>query len=170
MRPGVRLGVDVGDVRVGLAACDPDALIATPVTTLRRDHATLSDLDQIVQEARSRLAIEVVVGLPRGLSGVDGMASDHARRYAKSLCQCLAGVPVRLWDERLSTVDAHRRQRMSGLPTHRHRESIDQAAAVLILQSALDAERATGSPGGEVVGARKPRHRSGKSDHQGRQP
>ncbi len=170
MRPGVRLGVDVGEVRVGLAACDPDALIATPVRTLRRDDVSMSDLDQIVEEARARSAIEVVMGLPRGLSGVDGVASERARRYARSLCQCLAGVPVRLWDERLSTVDAHRGLRVSGVPTHRHRESVDQAAAVLILQSALDAERATGSPGGEVVALRKPRHRSGTSDHQGRQP
>ncbi|MGB5951253.1 MAG: Holliday junction resolvase RuvX [Ornithinimicrobium sp.] len=162
MRPGVRLGVDVGEVRIGLAASDPGALIATPVATVIRDRDTLSDLERIADEAHTRGVVEVVVGLPKGLSGDEGVAAGHARSYAKSLCQRLSGVSVRLWDERLSTVDAHRGLRMSGLPTHRHRDSVDQVAAVLILQAALDAERATGSPGGEVVTARKARHRGGR--------
>ncbi|CAN5381504.1 Holliday junction resolvase RuvX [soil metagenome] len=170
MRLGVRLGVDVGEARVGLAACDPDALIATPVATLRRDSKGHSDIEEIAREAGVRSAVEIVIGLPRGLSGVDGIAAEHARGYAKALRRRLPGVPVRLWDERLSTVDAHRGLRMSGVPTRRHRESVDQLAAVLILQSALDAERATGSPGGEIVGARKPRHRTGSNSDQGRQP
>lgn len=169
IRPGVRLGVDVGQARVGLATCDPQALIATPVQTLARDRTDLADIDAIVAQAHDRSAIEVVVGLPRSLSGVEGAAAGHARAYAAALHEALAGLPVRMWDERLTTVDAHRGLRASGVPGRRHRESVDQVAAVLILQSALDAERVSGSPAGEVVGRRKTRHRRTPQPTEGRQ-
>lgn len=168
-RHGVRLGVDVGEVRVGLAVSDPAGMLALPVATLVRDATGGEDLETIVREVLDRSAIEVVVGLPRTLSGAEGVAAQRARGYARDLHGRLSGVPVRLWDERLTTVDAHRALRESGVAGRRQRQSVDQAAAVLILQSALDAERATGRPPGQSVGGRKPRAtRPGRPD-EGRQ-
>ncbi len=169
IRPGVRMGVDVGEVRVGLAASDPAGMLAFPVQTLDRDLATGSDLDLVAEMAAGRAVVEVIVGLPRSLSGVEGVAAQHARRYAAELHRRLASVPVRLWDERLSTVDGHRVLRESGVPGRQQRAKIDQAAAVLILQSALDAERHTGRPPGTALRERKPRTPgSGRTD-EGRQ-
>ncbi|MGB7425069.1 MAG: Holliday junction resolvase RuvX [Ornithinimicrobium sp.] len=157
IRRGARLGIDVGEVRVGVAVSDPDGLIATPVATLSRDHGGSSDLEAIVAHAQDRAALEVIVGLPTSMNGTEGPAARAAREYAATLSRGLNGITVRLWDERLTTVDAHRRLASSGVPGRRQRRSVDQVAAVLILQAALDAERSTGAPGGEVVGGRKPR-------------
>ncbi len=154
-RRGVRLGVDVGAVRVGLAASDPHGVLATPVETLRRDLTDGSDLDRIVAEVREREAVDVYVGLPRSLSGAEGPAAAAAREYAGLLVERLraAGsqVPVRLVDERLSTVAAHRSLRESGVAGRKQRAVVDQVAAVVLLQAALDAERASGAPSGERV-------------------
>jgi len=169
MRPGVRLGVDVGSVRVGLAVSDPEGRLASPAGTLTRQAHTGADLEQVVARARQHDALEVVVGLPRSLSGEEGMAATVARDYARSLQRSLGETPVRLWDERLTTVDAHRQLRESGVASRRQRDSVDQAAAVLILQAAMDAERNTGAPGGEVVTRRKPRRRAASHRQQGRQ-
>ncbi len=147
---GPRLGVDVGSVRVGLAASDPDGLIATPVATLPRG---TGDLATIVDEVRERGARTVYVGLPRHLSGAEGASASAARAYALALARAVAPVQVRLVDERMSTVSAHRALAASGRPGRRHRSVVDQAAAVVILQDALDAERATGRRPGERVGA-----------------
>ena len=108
-------------------------------------------------------AIEVVVGLPRSLDGSEGPAAAKAREWATHLRSALQdapidNTPVRLVDERLTTVDAHRGLRDSGVAGRRHRDVVDQAAAVLILQTALDTERATGRPPGERVG--RPRRRT----------
>lgn len=155
--PGVLLGVDVGEARVGLAASDPLGLLAHPVATLARDHEGGSDLERIREECAERGAEAVVVGLPRSLSGGEGVAAERARRYAEALQRRL-DVPVRLWDERLTTVDAHRNLRASGVSGRAQRGVVDQAAAVLILQSALDAAR-SGRPAGTPLKARKPRTR-----------
>lgn len=154
---GVLLGVDVGQVRVGLAASDGIGLLAHPVETVRRDEELRTDLDRIAEEVRGRSAVAVVVGLPISLSGQEGSAASRARRYAVALQRRLE-VPVLLRDERLSTVDAHRALRESGVPGRDQRGVVDQAAAVVILQSALDARRA-GSPAGVPVKTRKPRTR-----------
>jgi putative holliday junction resolvase len=154
---GPRLGVDVGSVRVGLAASDPDGLIATPVETLARDTRKPSagqlsrDIAQIVHEVRERRAQCVYVGLPRHLSGAEGASSEAARAYAVWLAQAVAPVMVRMVDERMSTVSAHQALQASGRSGRRHRQVVDQAAAVVILQYALDAERATGRRPGEPV-------------------
>jgi putative Holliday junction resolvase len=147
MRTGVRLGVDVGSVRVGVASCDPAGLIATPVETLRRGRTDVTALARLVTE---RDAIEVVVGLPTSLSGRAGPAAAAVEAYAGELAGRL-GVPVRLVDERFSTVDAQRGLHASGVDTRRGRGVIDQAAAVIILQSALDAERSSGTAPGRLV-------------------
>lgn len=159
MDPGVRLGVDVGEARVGLAASDPSGLLATPVATLARDREGRSDVDAIAREAAGRSAVRLYVGLPLGLAGGEGLASRRARDYADLLHLRLPGVPVHLVDERLTTVDAHRALHDSGLRAREHRARVDQAAAVLILQAALDAERTTGRPAGRLLGGRRPRAR-----------
>jgi putative Holliday junction resolvase len=147
----VRLGVDVGSVRIGVAACDPAGLIATPVVTLRRGRGDLAELARLAAE---HAAVEVVVGLPRTLAGREGRAAAEAVAFAERLAEALGSTPVRLVDERLSTVGAQRDLRASGVGSRRGRSVVDQAAAVIILQSALDEERATGiAPGRQVEAA-----------------
>ncbi|MBO0829216.1 MAG: Holliday junction resolvase RuvX [Streptosporangiales bacterium] len=148
VRHGVRLGVDVGSVRVGVAACDPDGVLATPVVTLSRD---AGDLDALADLATERDALEVVVGLPTSLSGREGPAALAAREYATRVAARVAPVPVRLVDERLSTVTAEHGLRVAGVGGRSRRKVVDQMAAVVILQSALDAERRIGDPPGQIV-------------------
>jgi putative Holliday junction resolvase len=159
VRGGVRLGVDVGSVRVGLASSDPSGLLASPVETVPRDATRArTDLTRIAEVARDLDAVEVVVGLPRHLSGVEGEAARLARGYAADLARVLDPIPVRLVDERLTTVESHRRLRESGVAGRSQRGIVDQTAAVLILQSALDGERASGhAPGSRVDPLRRPR-------------
>lgn len=148
---GARLGVDVGDVRVGLARSDLDGMIATPVETLERGTA----LAHVVAEARDLEARVIMVGLPRSLDGSEGAAAQKARAFAGELSAALADtdedVEVRMIDERLSTVTAHQALHRSGRKGRKHRAVVDQVAAVMILQQALDAERATGARAGERV-------------------
>lgn len=150
MRRGRRLAVDVGEARIGVAASDPDGLLATPVETVPgRD----------VTGARRRLAelvteyepLEVVVGLPRSLNGREGPAAAKTRTFAEQLARAIAPVPVRMVDERLSTVTAAQGMRASGVSAKKGRARIDQAAAVVILQSALETERTSGRPPGQCV-------------------
>ncbi len=152
VRRGVRVGVDVGSVRVGVAASDPDGVLATPVATLAREPEG-GDLDEIAALGRRRGAVEVVVGLPRSLTGREGPAATAARAYAAELARRVAPVPVRLVDERFTTSEAEQALRRSGARggARRRRTVLDQVAAVLILQAALDAERASGSPPGEAL-------------------
>jgi putative Holliday junction resolvase len=152
VRPGVRIGVDVGTVRIGLAASDPAGLIASPVETVRRGKGDLARIARIVAE---REAGEVVIGLPRSLSGHEGPAAQAARDFAVRMGKLIPLVPVRLVDERLSTVSAERGLRDAGVGGRRGRSVVDQAAAVVILQGALDAERASGAPPGQIVQAER---------------
>ncbi len=148
---GVRIGVDVGSVRVGVAASDPDGLIATPVETVPRGDTVDGGVARIVEIVEERSAAVVYVGLPKHLSGRDGSASQAARTYGEHLARAVAPVPVQLIDERMSTVTAHRAMRASGRPGRRQRAVVDQAAAVVILQSALEAEQASGHRAGELL-------------------
>jgi putative Holliday junction resolvase len=138
-------------VRVGVARSDPSGILATPVETLRRDVRAASDVSRLAQLVQEWEVMEVVVGLPLGLSGRAGAAAEAARGYAGAVAQAVAPVPVRLVDERLSTVTATTALRGAGVAGRRHRSVVDQAAAVVILQSALDAERASGHAPGSVV-------------------
>jgi putative Holliday junction resolvase len=147
----VRLGVDVGSVRVGLAACDPAGVLASPVETVPRDQRGDADLRRIAELAADREVIEIVVGLPLSLSGKAGPAAATASDYAVRLAATAKPIPVRLVDERLTTVSAHGKLASAGLGSRARRAVVDQAAAVIILQSALDTERATGRPPGEIV-------------------
>ena len=148
---GPRLGVDLGSVRVGVAVSDPDGIIATPVETVPRDHEHAADVERLVEIVRERGAEVVYMGLPRHLSGAEGSASGLVRTYSVGLARAVAPVPVRLVDERMSTVTAHQALYASGRSGRRHRTVVDQAAAVVILQSAMDAERAAGVRAGELV-------------------
>ncbi|GHF87965.1 Holliday junction resolvase RuvX [Streptomyces thermodiastaticus] len=150
MRRGRRLAIDVGDARIGVASCDPDGILATPVETVpgRDVPAAHRRLTQLVEEYEP---IEVVVGLPRSLKGGEGPAAAKARAFAGELAKNIAPVPVRLVDERMTTVSASQGLRASGVNARKGRSVIDQAAAVVILQQALESERVSGSAPGEGV-------------------
>lgn len=141
---GVRLGVDVGTVRVGVAECDPDGILATPVVTLARDTQAWRDLDEIVALVAERRAVEVVVGLPRTLRGRESASARDARDYAAALAPRIAPVPVVLVDERLTSVQANRILTERRVPGRSRRAVVDQIAAVQILQTRLDALRQRG--------------------------
>ncbi|MFC9430616.1 Holliday junction resolvase RuvX [Streptomyces sp. NPDC056987] len=150
MRRGRRLAIDVGDARIGVASCDPDGILATPVETVpgRDVPAAHRRLRQLVEEYEP---VEVLVGLPRSLNGGEGPAAAKVRVFAQELARGVTPVPVRLVDERMSTVTASQGLRASGVKSKKGRSVIDQVAAVVILQSALEAERVSGNPPGESV-------------------
>lgn len=150
----MRLAVDVGEARVGLAASDPDALVASPVMTLRRDRNRGSDLQMVVRIARDRRAQVIYVGLPLSLSGAETPSTEKARAYAEALADRLAETTdpeVRLVDERLTTVSAAAKMRAAGVESKDQRASIDQAAAVEILQHALQTRSSMGREPGTAV-------------------
>jgi putative Holliday junction resolvase len=148
VRFGTRLGIDPGDARIGVARSDPSGFLATPVETVRTGRGDVRRLAQLVTELE---AVEVVVGLPRSLSGTEGPAAVKAREFAARLARRVAPTPVRLCDERLTTVSAESILRDQGRHGARRRAVVDQAAAVLILQTALDTERSSGRAPGEIV-------------------
>jgi putative Holliday junction resolvase len=150
-RPGVRLGIDVGKARIGVARCDPHGMLATPLETVAR-RSDGSDVARIVELAVEAGAIEILVGLPLALSGRATASTDDAAGFAARLASA-AGVGVRLVDERLSTVSAHSALRASGRSQKSSRTIVDQVAAVVILQQALDSERSTGRLPGAPVDA-----------------
>lgn len=152
MRHGVRLGIDPGDARIGVARSDPSGFLASPVETVRRGKGDLARIAQILAaEAEESTVIEVVVGLPRSLSGGEGPAAAKVREFAAGLSRRVAPVPVRLVDERMTTVSAEAMLRDQGRKGGKRRAVVDQAAAVLILQHALDTERTTGNAPGEIL-------------------
>lgn len=134
------LGLDLGEKRIGVALSDSDGRLATPYEVVLRtgdrgrDHARLAAL---VVETEADL---VVIGLPLSLDGTVGVAASRAEHEAAELRRVL-GVEVVTWDERLSTVEAERRLRATGLSGQRRRRVVDQVAATVILQSWLDADR-----------------------------
>ncbi|MGW9586615.1 Holliday junction resolvase RuvX [Microbacterium sp. NPDC055455] len=146
-RRGTRLGVDVGKARVGVAKCDPDGLLATPVETVPRDDGSVA---RVIALADEHGAFEVLVGLPLNMRGEDTASTRDAREFAAALAAASA-LPVRLVDERLSTVSAHAALRSSGRSQRSSRTIIDQVAAVVLLQQALDVEKSTGRPPGITV-------------------
>ncbi|CAN5329581.1 Holliday junction resolvase RuvX [soil metagenome] len=143
----MRLGVDVGKARIGIARSDPHGMLATPVETVPRG---AGDLDRIAALADEFDPLEVIVGLPIALSGGETASTGDARDFASRIAAVVAR-PVRLVDERLSTVSAQSALRASGRNTRNSRSVIDQVAAVIILQHALDFERSADTPPGAVV-------------------
>ncbi|WP_085475986.1 Holliday junction resolvase RuvX [Rathayibacter oskolensis] len=146
-RFGVRLGIDVGRSRIGVARSDADGLLALPVETVARA-TDGSDVARIAAIAEEYAAVALVVGLPLSLSGGGTASTDDAREFAGRLEAAVPSAPVRLVDERLSTVTAQSALHLSGRSTRGSRSVIDQIAAVVILQHAIDSERSSGSPAG----------------------
>jgi putative Holliday junction resolvase len=146
--------LDIGDARIGVASSDPHGILATPVETVR---VGPGDLDRIVSLVAELDAFEIVIGLPRSLSGGEGPAAVKVRETAALVAARLAaansgqGVGVRLVDERFTTVTAERMLRERGKKGSKRRAVVDQAAAVVILQHALDFERETGDPPGRPL-------------------
>ena len=149
MRHGVRIGIDVGTVRIGVAQSDPSGLLASPVKTVLR--ADDDFLDQLVECVTDSAAIEVVVGLPLSMSGSVSSSTEDALAVAREL-QKFISAEVRLIDERLTTVAALGAVKASGKSQKSSRSFIDQVAAVSILNAALDGERLTGRPPGKPLG------------------
>ena len=159
MRTGVRLGIDPGDARIGVAKSDPTGFLATPVETVKRGRGDVQRLQAILREIEEESTLlEVVVGLPRSLKGGENPATAKVREFAASLARRIAPTPVRLVDERLTTVSAEAMLRDRGRKGQDRRSVVDQAAAVFILQHALDTERASGQAPGELVALEGDKH------------
>jgi putative Holliday junction resolvase len=137
-------------VRIGVARCDADGRLASPLVTVPRGDG---DLDRIAALAQADGVIEIILGLPVALSGREGTAAASVREFAARLARRVSPVPVRLVDERFTTVIAHDTLREGGSDTRRRRPRVDTVAAALLLQGALDLERSTGRPAGELVGS-----------------
>lgn len=148
MRPGVRIGLDPGDARIGVARSDITGFLATPLETVKRGKGDVARIRKIVAAEE---AVEVIVGLPRSLKGSEGPAAAKVREFTDVLARRVAPVPVRLVDERLTTVSAEAILREQGRKGQNRRAVVDMAAAVVILQTALDTERGSGKAPGELV-------------------
>jgi putative Holliday junction resolvase len=157
---GVKLGIDVGTVRVGVAICDRDSILATPYKTLDRNARKNSDIRVIANLVAERGAVQVIVGLPRTMKGEEHASARMATEYAGLLAAELAArglaVPVNLVDERLSSVSAHRSLHEAGMSSRDHRKIVDQVAAAGILQHAIDMQKARGADVGRRVAAPSP--------------
>jgi putative Holliday junction resolvase len=136
--PGRVLGLDLGDVRIGVAISDPERRLAVPLGTVRT--GAPSDLKAIAELVREHGVGLVVVGHPLLLSGEPGSRARHAEAFAGAL-RAVLGIPVVLHDERLSTVEADRALREAGADGRRRRRSVDRSAATVILQAYLDGRR-----------------------------
>jgi putative Holliday junction resolvase len=147
VREGVRVGVDVGTVRIGVARSDLHGVLATPVETVPRG---TGDVERILAIATEVGALELIVGLPLSLSGAHTASTADAIGFAERLATA-TDLAVRLVDERLTTVSASSALRASGRSSKQSRSVIDQVAAVIIVQHALDFERAAGTPPGEIA-------------------
>jgi putative holliday junction resolvase len=146
VREGIRLGIDVGQARVGVARSDPRGTMAVPVATLARVTALL----EIAELAVEYEPLEIVVGLPINLQGERTPSTDDAEAFAREI-EALGVAPVRMVDERLSTVSATSALQSAGRSTRSHRSVVDQVAAVILLQHTLDSERSQGVAGGYVL-------------------
>lgn len=148
---GVRLALDIGSVRIGVAKCDREGILATPLVTIAAGPEALSEILDLVREYE---AICIYVGKPISLAGKDTASTLSALEFASRLAALLmeTSVSVRLIDERLSTVSAQRGMHEVGRNIKQSRDAIDQAAAVVILEHALASERnSDGLVGEEVI-------------------
>ncbi len=134
MVAGVRIACDVGTARIGMARCDAGGVLAVPLDAVPAGPDACGAVAAI---AASFDAVEIIVGLPLRLDGTEGPAASHARAWADDLAAHVA-MPVRLVDERLTTVEAQRGLHAAGRTTRTSRSVIDSASAVILLQSVLD--------------------------------
>jgi len=138
------MGLDVGDRRIGVAVSDPLGLTAQPILTLVRTNRR-QDMKSLKRLLRKYTCVEIVVGNPLYMSGDQSPQAAKAQAFAGILRE-ETGLPVHLWDERLTTTEAHRHLHAAGRAAPDHRAVVDQVAAVLILQSFLDARHAHEKP------------------------
>jgi putative Holliday junction resolvase len=136
------MGIDAGERRVGVALSDETRLLATPVSVLDRGRGLAPVLDQLSDLARREAVVEIIVGLPLNADGSRGTQARRAAEFAR-VAERVLGLPVQLWDERLSTQEAESIVRAQGRSTRRVRQSgqMDAVAAAVILQDYLDAHR-----------------------------
>jgi putative Holliday junction resolvase len=138
MQRGRRIAFDYGDVRIGVAASDPDSILSSPLTTLRATDRNLSNqISQIITEIEP---VVIYVGRPSLLSGNDGVATEKATEFV-ALLRTITKVPIELIDERMSTISAARNLREAGRSAKESKDAIDMAAAVAILEFAIDIEK-----------------------------
>src|SRR5699024_164993 len=136
---------DVGNARIGVASCDPDGILATPVETVRVSDGGptwATEVHRLLELADEYDALEIVVGLPRSLRDRDTASTEMARGFADALVEARPDLAVHLADERLSTVSASAALHSAGRSTRQQKGVIDQAAAVVLLQAWLDTRRA----------------------------
>jgi len=133
---GALFGLDLGEKTIGIAVCDPDRMVATPVETIRRVKFT-QDANRLAELAEERAVIGVVLGLPLNMDGSEGPRAQSTRAFARNLERILP-LPTAFWDERLSTAAVERD--MIGLDESRTKRAarIDESAAAFILQGAID--------------------------------
>lgn len=141
LRSGVRIAIDVGKVRVGIAASDSEGILATPVATASRGK---NDLAIVLRLAREKQILEIYVGYPLNMDGTVGSSAKAALAWARRIQRKLPDISVRMIDERLTSVLAHRQLHEAGRAEITHRAVVDQVAAVNILESALETERTSG--------------------------
>lgn len=151
MRTGRRLAVDVGKVRVGIAICDREAILSSPLDAVSRSSNASDAIASIAELVNNHGVLEVYVGDPLSLSGKETDSTNDARSFASELSKALS-VSVRMIDERLTTVSASAKLRASGINAKEHKSLIDSASAVEILESALSYEKSSGLAPGILVG------------------
>ncbi len=137
LRPRI-LGLDVGSKTIGMAVSDPLGITAQGLETIRRKNKR-TDFGQLNEVVRRYEIAEIVVGLPLRMSGLEGTQSEKMRQFAQDLGKA-SGLPVHLWDERLTSAEANRVLRDSEMSIKRRGEVVDRLAAVLILQSWMEAQ------------------------------
>jgi putative Holliday junction resolvase len=147
MRTGVRLACDVGKARIGIARSDPRGVLAVPLDPVKAGENSASLVRDIAIEYE---AIEIIVGLPISMSGALGAAAEYTQAWVDQL-SAVTEIPIRLHDERLTTVQAQRGLHEAGRTTKSSRAVIDSASAVVLLQTCLDSERSSGLPVGTEV-------------------
>jgi putative Holliday junction resolvase len=139
MQRGRRIAFDYGDVRIGVAASDADSILVSPITTLSTSSKNLlKEISAIFEEISP---IEIYVGRPTNLNGFDGSATSKAIDFSKEL-ESITQIPVKLIDERMSTVSASKQLREAGKDAKHAKSVIDMAAAVAILEFAISVEKA----------------------------
>lgn len=160
---GARLAIDVGMARVGVAISDPDGILASPVETFARDKSVgyeiggrvpvnpPKDIAGIAEVIEERFVRVVYIGLPKQLSGAKGDSVKMALTYAHLLSQVAGGVEIRLIDERMTTVTAHQALHAAGKSSKKHRSVVDQVAAVIMLETALETEKRSGQRAGSLL-------------------
>lgn len=133
------LGIDYGDVRTGLAVCDKTEFLASPVSVIKESYKPKL-LDKIIDVINIKKPELIVIGLPKNMDGSLGFRAQACTEFAQEL-EAICGIKTQLWDERLTSVIAHRQLQMNGKREKKHKDVVDAAAAVEILQSFIDSRR-----------------------------